>query len=423
MSPPRRIVIVGGGFAGLHLLRRLEPLLRTGAVAVTLVDRNNFHLFTPLLYQVATGELPPHAVAYPLRLPVARAGQRFIQTEVEAVDIEAKSVATADGPLAYDQLVLVPGSVSNDFRIPGVSEHALPMKTLADGLAVRRAVLSSFERALRETDAARRSDLLSFIIIGGGPVGVELASSLRDLMDHTLRPMYPEIDFARDVAITLIDAAPRVIAAMDPRLSVIATRRLREQRVRLVQGSVSAIEPGRVLTRDAATFSGATVIWAGGVRPSPLLAGIPLPTSSDGRLIVDATFRAGGRDDVLSFGDAAAFSWEGRLLPQLAQVAVLQAPAVADAVARIDRGEQLTPFAYHRKGDLIALGRNHAGAELARAGSLVVGGLPAWTLWRANYLMQLLGVRHRATLLAEWTLSYFFSRMVAMTDEDRSASG
>lgn len=424
MTTPRQIVIVEGGFAGLHLLRRLGPLLRTAAVAVTLVDRNNYHLFTPLLYQVATGELPPHAVAYPLRLPVARARQRFIQTEVEAIDRDARIVATADGPLRYDQLILVPGSVSNDFRIPGVREHALPVKTLSDGLAVRRTVLSSFERALREPDPGRRADLLSFIIIGGGPVGVELSSSLRDLMDHTLRPMYPEIDFAREVAITLIDAAPRVIAAMDPRLSVIATRRLLQQRVRLIQGSsVSAVHRGRVLTRDGGEFRGSTIIWAGGVKPNPLLSTLDLGTAPDGRIVVDGTFRAGGRDDILSFGDAAAFTWEGRLLPQLAQVAVLQAPAVAGAVARIARGEPVVPFGYHRKGDLIALGRTHAGAELARAGGVVVGGLPAWTLWRGNYLLQLLGVRHRATLLAEWTLSYFFSRMVALTDEDPPPRG
>lgn len=418
MSAPRHVVIVGGGFAGLHLLRRLEPDLRAGTITVTLLDRNNYHLFTPLLYQVATGELPPHAIAYPLRAPIARARQRFLQTEVEAVDIEARTVATADGPIGYDQLVLVPGSVNNDHGIPGVAEHALRMKTLTDGLAVRRHVLSSFEHALREPEPARRAELLSFVLIGGGPVGVELAASLRDLMDRTLRPMYPELDFAKEVSITLIDAAPRVIAAMDPRLSAIATRQLLRQRVRLVPGtSVSAIEPGRVHTVDGAVFRGGTIIWAGGVRPSPLLAGVALPKAPDGRIAVDGSFRAGGRDDVLSFGDAAAFAWQGRPLPQLAQVAVLQAPAVARAIGRIARGEPLEAYAYHRKGDLIALGRTDAGAELARLGGIVVGGFPAWTLWRANYLLQLLGVRGRATLLAEWTLSYFFAHLVSVTDE------
>src|SRR5205814_619091 len=169
---PRRIVVVGGGFAGLHLIRRLEPILRRGEAELTLLDRNNYHLFTPLLYQVATGELPPHAVAYPLRLPIAHAGQRFVQTEVEGVDLERRAVRTADGDFAYDHLVLVPGSVTNDYGIAGVAEHALQTKGLADGLTVRKRILETFEATSREPDLARRRELLTFVIIGAGPVGV-----------------------------------------------------------------------------------------------------------------------------------------------------------------------------------------------------------------------------------------------------------
>lgn len=413
---PTRIVIVGGGFAGLHLVRRLEGLMRPGEIELTLLDRNNYHLFTPLLYQVATGELPPHAVAYPLRLPIAHARQRFVQTDVEAVDLERRAVRTADGDFAYDHLVLVPGAVTNDFGIPGVAEHTLSMKTLADGLVVRKRILETVENAARETDADRRRSLLSFVIIGAGPVGVELASSLRDLMDHSLRRMYPEIDLMRDARITLIDAGDRVVIAMDERLSRIAAKRLAEQRVTVVLNTiVSDVEEGIVRTKDGKEFRGGTIVWAGGVRTHPLVAGLAdAALAKDGRLIVDRTFRA-GRDDLLSFGDAAFFEWDGRPLPQLAQVAVLQAPAVARNIAHLVRGESLEPYVYRRKGDLVALGQTHAGAELAKYGHIVLGGLPAWTVWRANYLMQLLGVRNRSTLLLEWLLSYFFTRMVADT--------
>ncbi len=413
---PTRIVIVGGGFAGLHLVRRLEGLMRPGEIELTLLDRNNYHLFTPLLYQVATGELPPHAVAYPLRLPIAHARQRFVQTDVEAVDLERRAVRTADGDFAYDHLVLVPGAVTNDFGIPGVAEHTLSMKTLADGLVVRKRILETVENAARETDADRRRSLLSFVIIGAGPVGVELASSLRDLMDHSLRRMYPEIDLMRDARITLIDAGDRVVIAMDERLSRIAAKRLAEQRVTVVLNTiVSDVEEGIVRTKDGKEFRGGTIVWAGGVRTHPLVAGLAdAALAKDGRLIVDRTFRA-ARDDLLSFGDAAFFEWDGRPLPQLAQVAVLQAPAVARNIAHLVRGESLEPYVYRRKGDLVALGQTHAGAELAKYGHIVLGGLPAWTVWRANYLMQLLGVRNRSTLLLEWLLSYFFTRMVADT--------
>ncbi len=413
---PKRIVIVGGGFSGLHLVRRLEGLMRPGEIELTLLDRNNYHLFTPLLYQVATGELPPHAVAYPLRLPIAHARQRFVQTDVQGVDLERGAVRTADGDFAYDHLVLVPGAVTNDFGIPGVAEHTLSMKTLADGLVVRKRILETVENAARETDAERRRALLSFVIIGAGPVGVELASSLRDLMDHSLRRMYPEIDLVRDARITLIDAGDRVVIAMDERLSRIAAKRLAEQRVTVVLNTlVSEVAGGIVRTKDGKEFRGGTIVWAGGVRTHPLVTGLEgAALAKDKRLVVDRTFRA-GRDDVLSFGDAAYFEWEGRPLPQLAQVAVLQAPAVARNIAHLVRGEALEPYVYQRKGDLVALGQTHAGAELAKYGHIVLGGLPAWTVWRINYLMQLLGVRNRSTLLVEWLLSYFFTRMVVDT--------
>jgi len=412
---PKRIVVVGGGFAGLHLIRRFERIIRPGEVELTLLDRHNYHLFTPLLYQVATGELPPHAVAYPLRVPMAHARQRFVQTEVEGVDVERRTVRTADGDFAYDHLVLVPGSVTNDFGIAGVSEHALPTKTLADGLLVRKRILETVENAAREPNLERRKALLSFVIIGAGPVGVELAASLRDLMDHSLRQMYPELDLAREAKITILDASDRVLSAMDERLARIATTQLAKLRIVVVLKTlVSEVGEGIVWTKDGKQFRGGTIVWAGGVRTHPLVAGLAGVTlAKDKRLVVDRTFRAIGRDDLMSFGDAAYFEHQGGPLPQLAQVAVLQAPAMARNLAHLVRGEPLEPYVYKRKGDLVALGRTSAGAELARYGHVVLGGLPAWTVWRANYLLQLLGVRNRGTLLVEWILSFFFTRVVA----------
>ena len=409
----KRVVIVGGGFGGLHLVRHLERRLRPGEAEVTLVDRNNYHLFTPLLYQVATGELPPHAVSYPLRLVTARAGFRFAQTEVESIDLEARTVRTADGPLPYDVVVVAPGSISNDFGIPGVREHALPLKDLADAQRVRKRILGSFERAAVTADQAERKALLSFVVVGAGPTGVELAASMRELMDHSLRPMHPAVDFSRDVSIVLIDGADRPLQTMDPRLSAIATRRLAQQRVALVMRTlVSEIAPSVVRTKQGGVYLASTIVWTGGVKVTPLVAALPLAKSADGRLLVDPGFRAGGRDDVIAFGDAACFVQDGRPLAQLAQVAVLQAPRVAGNVARAIRGERPVPYRHHPKGNLIALGRRQAAAQL---GGRVFGGFPAWSLWRVNYLMQLVGVRNRATLLAEWTLSYFFSRMIADT--------
>ena len=416
MSPAKRIVVLGGGFAGLHLVRRLEGRLHREEASVTLVDRQNYHLFTPLLYQVCTGELPPHAVAYPLRDATAPAGFKFIQSEVTAIDLEHRRVGTADSELAFDHLVIVLGSVTNDYGIPGVHENALPVKWLSDAEALKRHVLDIFESAATETDIARRREQLTFIIVGAGPVGVELASSLRDLMDHTLRRIYPTIDFYADVTIHLLDGADRVIPGMDPRLSRIAMKRLEQQRVRVLLNTlVSEIRPGAVHTKDGAQLRGRTIVWSGGVKVNPLVASLDVPKSKDGRIVVDDHFRVNGRDDVLALGDAAYFESQGKGLPQLAQVAVLEAPAAARNLAALVRGQPTAPFVYHRKGDLIALGRTQAGAEFAKLGGFVLGGFPAWTVWRVNYLMQLLGVRNRASLLIEWILSFFAGRLVANT--------
>jgi NADH:ubiquinone reductase (H+-translocating) len=410
----KRIVIVGGGFAGLHLVRHLERRLRRGEAQVTLIDRSNYSLFTPLLYQVATGELPPHAVAYPLRVPLAKARFRFLRTEVEAIDVEKKTVLTEDGEIAYDHLVIAPGSVTNDFGIPGVKEHALVVKWLEDGRAVRHRILSTFEDAALLPDAARRRELLSFAIVGAGPVGVELAASMRDLMDHTLRGIYPDIDVRNEPSLTLIDGADRVVPAMDPRLSAIAQRRLEQLRVRIMLRTlVSEVGERSLRTKDGTVLSANTVIWAGGVKTNPIVAAIDLPHAKDGRVVVDSSFRAGGRDDVLALGDAAHFEQDGRPLPMLAQVAVLEAPAAATNVVQLVRGAPPQPYVYKRKGDLVALGRTSAAAEFARPVHIVLSGLPAWTVWRTNYLLQLVGGRNRGTLLVEWLLSYFSHRIVA----------
>lgn len=409
----KRIVIVGGGFAGLHLVRRLEGLLRRGEAEVTLVDRDNFHLFTPLLYQVATGELPPHAIAYPLRVPLAKAGYRFVRAEVTGVDLAGRVVRTSGGDLFYDHVVVVPGAVTNDYGIPGVAAHALQLKRLSEGRAIRHRILSTFEEAAGEPDAARRRDLLSFVIVGAGAVGVELAASMRDLMDHTLRGIYPSIDMRRDPSITVIEGADRVLPTMDRRLSDIAARRMAALRIDVLLNTlVSEVGPHEVRTKAGTAVTAGTVVWAGGVRPDAIVAALDVPKARDGRLLVDGAFRVAGRDDVLSFGDAAAFVQDGRPLPQLAQVAVLEAPAAARNLAHLVRGEGVETFRYHRKGDLIALGRTSAGAELARFGDIVVGGLLAWTVWRTNYLLQLVGVRNRGTLLLEWLLSYLSRRIV-----------
>ena len=417
-----RIVIVGGGFGGLHLVRALSRLLRPGEADVLLLDRNNYHLFTPLLYQVATGELPPHAVAYPLRHAVVRdAHYRFRETDVEAIDLERRALHTADGRVEYDRLILAAGSVTNDYGIPGVREHAFGMKYLAEAQEVRRRILTSFERADAMADPEQRRSELTFAVVGAGPAGVELASSMRDLFDHSLRGTYANVDVDRDTRIILIDASERVLATMDQRLARIAAKRLADQRIEVRLGAlVSEIGDGVVRTKRGEEIRARTIVWAGGVRATPLVHAIELPQNR-GRLMVDGIFRVGARDDLFAIGDAAYVESNGKPLAQLAQVAVLEAPALAKNLVHLIRGEPAAPYVHKEKGDLVALGRRQAAARLRRFAfmtaprDVVFGGFPAWTVWRTNYLLQLLGVRNRATLLNEWLLSYFATRMVSNT--------
>ena len=415
-------MIVGGGFGGLHLVRALHRQLRPGEADVLLLDRNNYHLFTPLLYQVATGELPPHAVAYPLRQTVVRECRYgFRQTDVERIDLEARAVMTSDGPVPYDRLVLAAGSVTNDFGIPGVREHSFGLKYLAEAQEVRRRILSCFERADTMSDAGQRRALLTFAIIGAGPVGVELSASMRDLFDHSLRGRYANVDVDGDTRIILMDASERVLATMDERLARIAAARLVEQRIDVrLRALVREVGSGVIRTQQGEEIRAATIVWAGGVRATPLVTSLALPQTK-GRLLVDSIFRVAGRDDLFAIGDVAFLEIHGKPLAQLAQVAVLEAPALAANLARLVRGEPTMPYAHKEKGDLVALGRTQAAARLRRFGlittprDVVFGGLPAWTVWRVNYLLQLLGVRNRASLLTEWLLSYFTVRMVANT--------
>src|SRR5438067_9700059 len=358
VSDPKRVVIVGGGFGGLHLIRRLERLLEPGEAEITLVDRQNYHLFTPLLYQVCTGELPPHAVAYPLRDATAPARFQFIQSEVTAIDLEHRRVGTADGDLPFDHLVIVLGSVTNDYGIPGVRENALPLKWPSDAAALKRHVLDIFESAAIETDIARRHEQLTFIIVGAGPVGVELASSLRDLMDHTLRRIYPSIDFYSDVTIHLLDGADRVIPAMDPRLSRIAMKRLEQQRVRVLLSTlVSEIAPGVVHTKDGAQLRGRTIVWSGGVKANPLVASLDVPKSKDGRIVVDDRFRVNGRDDVLALGDSRYSAHKEKVFQRSAQLPGPRPQRPRRNSSGLVGGERPLPFFYHRRGDRMPLAR------------------------------------------------------------------
>lgn len=400
-STSPRVVIVGGGFGGLYAAQALKR----AALGITLVDRTNHHVFQPLLYQVATASLAPRDVAYPIRAVLS--GQRNTSVtlaEATAVDMAARQVVLDDGWLAYDYLILAPGARHSYFAHPEWEEFAPGLKTLEDALAIRRRVLLAFEQAERERDPDRRRALLTFILVGGGPTGVELAGAIAEIACKVMAKDFRHID-PRATRTILLEAGPRILPAFPASLSQEAERSLRRLCVEVRTGvSVTGISPDAV-TIGEERVSAATILWAAGVQPSPLARSLGVPLDRVGRVIVDLDLTVPGHPDVFVLGDLASCSGpDGRPLPGLAPVAVQQGRHAAHNILRAVRGQPLAPFRYRDRGTMATIGRAVAVADIR---GLRLSGFPAWLVWCFVHILWLIGFRNRFAVLFEWAWAYF----------------
>lgn len=397
-----RIVIIGGGFGGLQAAKSLA----SAPVAVTLIDRENHHLFQPLLYQVATAGLAPGSIATPIRSVLAgQRNARVLLGEVVSVDLAAKLVRLEDGAqVPFDTLVLATGAANNWFGHDDWAKHAFGMKTLRDAIAIRERILLAFEAAERETDAAERQKLLSFVVIGGGPTGVETAGAISELAKQVLAADFRQVTGA-DIHVTLVEMADRVLTPFDSKLSGKAESALKALGVTLRLGApVTDVTADGVHVGD--TFLPAsTVVWASGVQAARLGRNLGVEVDRSGRLIVDSSCALAGHPHVFAIGDCAAFTPPGgeTPLPGLAPVAMQQGRFVADMISGDIRSEQRRPFAYVDKGMMATIGRSQAVAE---AGRLKVSGMLAWLMWGAIHVMYLIGFRNRFIVMFNWTWSY-----------------
>ena len=405
-----RVVILGGGFAGLAAALTLARQ-RTGA-DVLLVDRRNYHLFTPLLYQVATGLVDPDHVAQPLRWAV-RAGFRYEARTVQAVEFGARRVATAQGPVPYDVLVIALGTVTHDFGLPGVREFALPLKTLPDATRIHNAVLAAFERAALEPDRAARRRLLTFVIVGAGATGVELAGALADFIRLNLRRDYPTVP-ADEPQVLLLEVAQTVLPGLDPRLAAPALRVLQARGVEVRLGArVAEVLPNGVRLDGGERLDAGTVVWAAGMRPHPLVADLGLPTGRGGRVVVTPALALPDRPEVFVVGDLALVPdpRTGVPLSQDAAVAVREGEAVGRAVAQVVRGQAPSPFRYRHQGVMVSLGRHVAVAEVR---GLHFNGFAAWLAWRIIHLSKIMTLRNRLGVVLDWSFAYVYRRNTAL---------
>lgn len=399
----KQVVIVGCGFGGLACAKELE-----GAdVEVTLVDRHNYHLFTPLLYQVATALLNPSDIGYPIRKIFRNSPNvRFRQAEVASVDFDARVVRTADGSdIDYDELVLATGSTTNYFGNEALAERALGIKNLEEALQLRNHILTCLERASTAAaagDAEALAGWLTFVVVGGGPTGVEFAGALSELFNLVLRSEYPDIPPAQ-ARIVLIEGAGELLGAFDARLGAYAARTLEDRGVEVLLGRlVSEAGDDRVVLSDGAVIRTRTLVWSAGVRPEDPVEPGAVGRSRSNRIEVDAGLGVQGRDGVYAIGDAASVPDDGRELPMLGPPAMQAGRYVASRI--LGHGES-KPFRYRDKGTMATIGRSAAVAQIGKRIRLT--GLAGWVAWLVLHLYYLIGFHNRLRVLFAWGWNYF----------------
>ena len=401
------VVVVGAGFGGLRAARAL----RRAPVQVVLLDRNNYHLFQPLLYQVATAGLEPEEIAKPARAILR--GQKnfdFRMVEVTRVDFAAKRLETSAGPIAYDFLVLAPGGETNFFGLDSMQRHGLGLKDIPDAIEIRNHVLTCFEQAMLEPDAERRRALLTFIVVGGGPTGVEMAGALSELIRLVLVKDYPRLNI-KDVRILLLEATDKLLAAMPERLREAAGKTLWRKYVEVRFGaSVADCDGDRIRLKSGEVIPAKTVIWAAGVRASSLNGTLGVPMGRQGRIPVEPTLQVTGHPEVFIIGDAAYREENGEPLPMVAPVAIQMGQSVARNIVRQLRGQTLEPFRYRDQGTLATIGRN---AAVAKVFGIQASGFPAWVMWLGIHIIQLIGFRNKLFVLINWAWDYFFYERAA----------
>jgi NADH dehydrogenase len=396
-----RIVIVGAGFGGLQAARKLakQPL------DVLLIDRNNYHGFWPLLYQVATAELDASHIAQPVRqLLRNQPNLRFQLGTVQAIDRAARVVHTERNSYPYDELIVAAGSVSNFFGLDQIRQHGFDLKDLPETIALRNQLLGCFERASDESDPERAGQFLTFVIVGGGPTGVELAGAIAEMVRHVMRKDFPTLDFSQ-VRIVLVEMADRVLTPFDPELSLKAQQSLANLGVEFrFNTSVVGYENNRLCFKGGDTLPAETVVWAAGIQGNPIGASLGVPLQRGGRVLVAPTLQLPDDPNVWVIGDLSYLEGQqGNVLPQLATVAMQQGRHVAHNIVRKLRRKRLRRFRYIDKGSMATVGRHSA---VAHAFGRNWSGPIAWVLWLVVHVYYLIGFRNKLMVLFSWVYNY-----------------
>lgn len=399
----KRIVIVGGGLGGLELAFKLVD----GDYQVVLVDKNNYHQFPPLIYQVASGGLEPSSISFPFRrLFQGKKDFFFRMAKVESVNTDKKIIKTTVGEIDYDYLVLAFGAKTNFFGNKDIEATTLPMKSVSEAMRLRNTILRNLELALTEEDPARKQALMNIVVVGGGASGVEIAGAVAEMKKNIMARDYPDLDSSQ-MHIYLVNAVDRLLSAMDPVSSKRAERDLKELHVHIRQPQFATeYKDGILKTSAGLEIPTQTVIWVSGICANAV-EGFPAESIGHaGRFLTDRFCRVKGVKDVYAIGDVSLVEGDEEYPlghPQLAQVAMQQAKTVAKNFKAMSKGKELKPFKYKNLGVMATIGRNHAVAEIS---GKKFGGFPAWALWLVVHLRSILGVKNKTFILLNWVWNY-----------------
>lgn len=399
----KRIVIVGGGLGGLELAFKLVD----DDYQVVLVDKNNYHQFPPLIYQVASGGLEPSSISFPFRrLFQGKKDFFFRMAKVESVNTDKKTIKTTVGEIDYDYLVMAFGAKTNFFGNKDIEATTLPMKSVSEAMRLRNTILRNLELALTEEDPARKQALMNIVVVGGGASGVEIAGAVAEMKKNIIARDYPDLDSSQ-MHIYLVNAVERLLSAMDPVSSKRAERDLKELHVHIRQPQFATeYKDGILKTSAGLEIPTQTVIWVSGICANTV-EGFPAESIGHaGRFLTDRFCRVKGVKDVYAIGDVSLVEGDEEYPlghPQLAQVAMQQAKTVAKNFKAMSKGKELKPFKYKNLGVMATIGRNHAVAEIS---GKKFGGFPAWALWLIVHLRSILGVKNKTFILLNWVWNY-----------------
>lgn len=397
-----RIVVLGAGFAGLAAARKLAA--RAANAQIRLIDQNNYHLFTPPLFQVATSAIDPYNIAFPVRTFAAAERITFQQGTVEGIDLDARQVRLSDGTVPYDYLIVALGSTTNFFGDQATKQNAFPLKSLEDAVTLRHHVLGVLERASQTSDPVARRALLSFAMVGGGSTGVETAAALADFLRRVVPSEFPRLD-PRELRVVVVQSRGKLLGHMSDRLAAIALAKLRALGVEVwLNTRASVSQPGLLSTQDGRTVSAQTIIWTAGVRASDVTAQLNVAHGHAGSLAVDEFLRLHGHPEVYAAGDNAAISdpRTGHGVPLLAQAAIQEGEAAANNLIRARQHQPLVAFHYRSLGNAVSLGRTEGVVE---AGPITIDGVIGGLGWKLAHLVRMADLRNQLGTALDWSLN------------------